>query len=122
MAMDLGAQVRCTNLIGNPLRNFSENGSCGYKNSRTGSFVLATNLTEAIAIQPRPMCHTPNGGLVPGVRSRQLNPNFAFASGVTDDELRTWMNPRWKVRRAAAWEARAAVRAQTLRLCVDRRW
>ena len=68
--------------------------------------LLATNLTEAIAIQTATgvrtqlwyypsrqdclTCHTPNAGLVLGVKARQLNRDFAFGSGVTDNELRAW--------------------------------
>ncbi|HZL79661.1 MAG TPA: chitobiase/beta-hexosaminidase C-terminal domain-containing protein [Candidatus Limnocylindrales bacterium] len=68
--------------------------------------LLDTNLTEAILIQTatgmstqswyypgRPdclTCHTANAGFVLGVKSRQLNRDFTFPSGVTGNELRAW--------------------------------
>lgn len=35
-------------------------------------------------------CHTANAGLVLGVKARQMNREFKYPSGITDNELRAW--------------------------------
>ena len=68
--------------------------------------LLATNLNEEIPIQTATgvrtqlwyypsrqdclSCHTANAGFVLGVKTRQLNRDFKFPSGVTDNELHAW--------------------------------
>jgi uncharacterized repeat protein (TIGR03806 family) len=68
--------------------------------------LLDTSLTEPIVIQsgtavrPQPWyypsrtdcltCHTANAGFVLGVKTRQLNRDFAYPSGVTDNQLHAW--------------------------------
>jgi len=68
--------------------------------------LLPTNLTEALTIRTASgmrtqmwyypsrqdclTCHTANAGLILGVKTRQLNRDFKFPSGVWDNELRAW--------------------------------
>jgi len=68
--------------------------------------LLATNLTEtlvtttATGTRSQPWyypsrhdcldCHTANAGYVLGVKTRQMNRDLTYPSGVTDNQLRTW--------------------------------
>ena len=77
-----------------------------WRADNTDADLLETNLTEAIVIntptstrtqtwyypsrQDCLTCHTPLAGGVLGVKSRQLNRDFKFPSGATDNQLRTW--------------------------------
>lgn len=68
--------------------------------------LLESNLTETILIQTATgirsqqwyypsrqdclTCHNANAGLILGVKARQLNRDFTYPSGATDNELHTW--------------------------------
>jgi uncharacterized repeat protein (TIGR03806 family) len=72
----------------------------------TDADLLYTNLTEAIPIKtaagvrtqlwyyPSPadcmVCHNANAGGVLGVKTRQINRDLAYPTGITDNQLRTW--------------------------------
>ena len=73
--------------------------------------LLETNLTEDILIQTATgvrtqpwyypsradclTCHTANAGFVLGVKTRQLNRDFTYPSGVTENELSAWNQRGW---------------------------
>jgi uncharacterized repeat protein (TIGR03806 family) len=69
-------------------------------------------------------CHTKLAGGVLGVKTRQMNRSFAYPSGVTDNELRTWNHiglfvPGFKDSDLAAF-TRLAAAADTSRSLEDR--
>jgi len=77
-----------------------------WRTDNSDADLLVTNLTESISIKTTTnvrtqqwyypsrqdclTCHTANAGDVLGVKTRQLNRDFTYPSGVTDNELRTW--------------------------------
>ncbi len=59
-------------------------------------------------------CHTARAGGVLGVKTRQMNRDFTYASGVTDNELRAWnhiglFNPRIKDSELSGFPKLAAI-------------
>jgi hypothetical protein len=77
-----------------------------WRSDNSDADLLATNLTELLLIktasgvrtqawyypsrQDCRTCHTDLAGGVLGVRTRQMNCDFSYPSGVTDNQLRTW--------------------------------
>jgi len=77
-----------------------------WRTDNSDADLLTTNLTESILVKTATgvrtqawyypnrqdclTCHTPNAGLVLGVKTRQLNRELTFPSGTTDNELRAW--------------------------------
>jgi uncharacterized repeat protein (TIGR03806 family) len=77
-----------------------------WRKDNSDADLLDTDLTEPIAIQTATgvrqqqwyypsrgdclTCHAASAGLVLGVKTRQLNRDFTYPSGVTDNELHTW--------------------------------
>jgi len=77
-----------------------------WRDDNSDADLLETNLTESIAIKTATgtrmqtwyypsradclTCHTPLAGGVLGVKTRQMNRDFRYASGVIDNQLRAW--------------------------------
>jgi uncharacterized repeat protein (TIGR03806 family) len=77
-----------------------------WRPDKSDADLLATNLTEAIAINtaagPRTqvwyypsrqdclVCHNAKAGFVLGVKTRQLNRDYAYSNGFAENELRAW--------------------------------
>jgi uncharacterized repeat protein (TIGR03806 family) len=77
-----------------------------WRPDNTDAELLTSNLTEAILIRTGAgyrtqhwyypsradcrTCHTDNAGAVLGVKTRQMNREVRYASGVRDNELRAW--------------------------------
>jgi uncharacterized repeat protein (TIGR03806 family) len=77
-----------------------------WRADNTDADLLATNLAEPIPVETSSgvrmqtwyypsrkdclTCHTANAGYVLGVKTRQLNRNFTYAPGFTDNELAVW--------------------------------
>lgn len=77
-----------------------------WRDDNSDADLLETNLTETISIQTATgartqpwyypsradclTCHTANAGHVLGVKARQLNRDFTYPSGATENELLAW--------------------------------
>lgn len=77
-----------------------------WRDDNSDADLLETNLTETISIQTATgarmqpwyypsradclTCHTANAGRVLGVKARQLNRDFAYPSGIAENELLAW--------------------------------
>lgn len=77
-----------------------------WRNDNSEADLLVTNVLETVVVKtrtgsrtqkwyyPSPQdcrtCHTDRAGGVLGVKTRQLNRDFAFPSGIIDNQLRAW--------------------------------
>ena len=87
-----------------------------WRDDQSDADLLTTNLTEPVSIRTATgvrtqqwyypsrsdclVCHTANAGFVLGVKTRQLNRDLTYPSGITDNELRAWnrlglFEPKW---------------------------
>src|SRR5882672_9270945 len=111
-----------------------------WRADNSDAVLLSTNLLETIAIKTATgtrtqtwyypsredcrACHTDKAGGVLGVKTRQLNREFSFPSGVTDNQLRAWnhsslFQPEFDEARLAAY-ARLAPASDPVRSVEDR--
>lgn len=68
-------------LISEDQKNFSITRSDGTQETQTWSFPSRTACNT---------CHNANAGFILGVKTRQLNGELTYSSGVTDNQLNTW--------------------------------